>query len=222
VIESIRRRFLSFAKRFSRTGLYEWVESGARGLSPETRLIINIGSGGEVSQVITRSVPGRVVQTDVDAARNPDIVADVCDMHMFDTGTVDAVFLIEVLEHVRTPQRAIDEIRRILKPGGRLFMSTPFMLPIHDAPHDYFRYTRYGLAYLCRDFAAVELRPRNDYMSSITVLALRSLQASGQRRKLASLLIASLGILLYPVNRLLGTLYKSEEATTGYVLSAVR
>ena len=55
---------------------------------------------------------------------------------------------IVTLEHVREPRRVVEEIARVLKPGGRLLLVVPQEWEVHQAPHDYFRYTRYGLRYL--------------------------------------------------------------------------
>src|SRR5215831_10665922 len=52
----------------------------------------------------------------------------------------DVVLCTEVLEHLPEPQRAIDEMYRVLAPGGQLLLTTRFLFPIHDAPHDYFRF----------------------------------------------------------------------------------
>jgi SAM-dependent methyltransferase len=59
--------------------------------------------------------------------------------------SVDTVLLIEVAEHLAQPASAFAEIARVLRPGGRLLMSVPFLYPIHDAPHDYQRWTVHGL-----------------------------------------------------------------------------
>ena len=59
--------------------------------------------------------------------------------------SLDGVLCTQVLEHVRDPLKAVIEIGRILKPGGKLLLSIPFFYPLHDEPHDYFRYTPYGI-----------------------------------------------------------------------------
>jgi SAM-dependent methyltransferase len=88
-------------------------------------------------------------------------------------GSFDVVLCTEVLEHLPEPQRAIDEMFRVLVPGGQLLLTTRFLFPIHDAPHDYFRFTKYGLRYLLRRFEIIELEEETDAVGSIAVLLQR-------------------------------------------------
>ena len=86
---------------------------------------------------------------------------------------VDVVLCTEVLEHLPEPQKAIDEMFRVLAPGGRLLLTTRFLFPIHDAPHDYFRYTKYGLRHLLRRFEILELQEETDSVGTLAVLLQR-------------------------------------------------
>src|SRR4030095_5709220 len=92
-------------------------------------------------------------------------------------GLADAVFDVvlctEVLEHLPEPQRALDEMFRVLKPSGTLLLTTRFLFPIHDAPHDYFRFTKYGLRYLLRRFEILEVREETDSVGTLAVLLQR-------------------------------------------------
>jgi SAM-dependent methyltransferase len=63
----------------------------------------------------------------------------------FKSEVADVVLLFEVLEHVTETERVLSEIRRVLRRDGKLFISVPFIYPIHDAPNDYWRFTKYGL-----------------------------------------------------------------------------
>jgi SAM-dependent methyltransferase len=222
IYQAFRGTSLRLSKRFSRAGLYEWLNEVVSSIPSSESVIISVGAGGDVSELIGRRIGTRVTEVDIDPARKPDIVADVCDMNMFADQSVDVIFMVEVLEHVKTPQLALDEMHRVLKPGGRLFLSTPFILPIHDAPYDFYRYTKFGLAHLCRGFQNVSIRPRNDYLASVVVLMMRSVQVAGARRQLASAAIIAMALVFYPFARLLALIYQSDLATTGYVVSAVR
>jgi SAM-dependent methyltransferase len=91
----------------------------------------------------------------------------------FADASFDTVLCTEMLEHVPEPQRAIDEMRRVLRPGGLLLLTTRFLFPIHDAPHDYFRYTKYGLRHLLRRFEILELREETTAVGTLAVLLQR-------------------------------------------------
>ena len=76
-----------------------------------------------------------------------DAIADLLALP-FPTGTFDAAINIVTLEHVKEPARVIEEIHRVLRPGGRFLIVVPHEWEEHQTPHDYFRYTRYGMRYL--------------------------------------------------------------------------
>jgi SAM-dependent methyltransferase len=67
----------------------------------------------------------------------------------FGDNEFDIVLCTEMLEHVPDPQAVLSEIQRVLRPGGRLIMTTPFLVPLHEEPYDFFRYTSHGLRHLC-------------------------------------------------------------------------
>jgi SAM-dependent methyltransferase len=62
-----------------------------------------------------------------------------------DASSVDSVLMTEVLEHCPRPGEVLAEIHRVLKPCGFLFLTVPFIWPIHDVPHDEYRYTPFAL-----------------------------------------------------------------------------
>ena len=74
----------------------------------------------------------------------PDVYADACELP-FANESMDTVVLFETLEHVARPADAISEIARVLKPGGCLLLTMPFLYPLHDEPFDYTRFTSHGL-----------------------------------------------------------------------------
>jgi len=83
----------------------------------------------------------------------------------FKADTFDAVINIEVLEHVREPVKVLEEMFRVLRPGGRLFLTTPQGWEEHRVPHDYFRFTRFGLRYLFEKagYRVVAIEPLGGY-----------------------------------------------------------
>ncbi|MEP7155334.1 MAG: class I SAM-dependent methyltransferase [Betaproteobacteria bacterium] len=78
----------------------------------------------------------------------------------FTEGRFDTVLLLDVLEHLRSPQSCMAEVSRVLIEDGLFFVMVPFMYPIHDAPFDFGRWTSFGLAQLAEvhEFDVVEAR----------------------------------------------------------------
>ena len=70
----------------------------------------------------------------------------------------DLIICSQVLEHVKEPKIVLAQLYRVLKPGGTLWLSTPLFFAEHEAPHDYFRYTQYGLRYLLESTGFVIVR----------------------------------------------------------------
>lgn len=69
---------------------------------------------------------------------------DVHDLK-FPDGSFDVAVCDAVLEHVQWPQKAVDELFRVLRPGGRIWVSLPWLQPFHEMPKDYWRATPDGL-----------------------------------------------------------------------------
>lgn len=97
---------------------------------------------------------------DVDSYTGLDIESDVTNKrgiadHLydggrfpFDDGTYDSVLCNQVLEHVFNPDDFLREIHRVLKPGGKLLLTVPFVWDEHEQPYDYARYSSFGLSSL--------------------------------------------------------------------------
>ncbi len=95
--------------------------------------------------------------------RIPDVkyLADIQDMGVLDSDSYDSALCLDVLEHVPNPFKAISEIHRILKKGAKLVCSVPHLSRLHEEPHDYYRYTKYGLRYLFENagFRIISIEP---------------------------------------------------------------
>lgn len=78
-------------------------------------------------------------------------VGDLADMPQVPTARFDTVVCHQVLEHLPRPWLALAEMRRVLKPGGKLIVSVPHLSRLHELPHDYFRYTPQGMQVLLAD-----------------------------------------------------------------------
>jgi SAM-dependent methyltransferase len=84
---------------------------------------------------------------DTDATRRRGLADVFYDGHRFpfDDASFDAVLCNQVLEHVFEPDAFVAEIRRVLRPGGRLLLTVPFVWDEHEQPWDYARYSSFGL-----------------------------------------------------------------------------
>jgi SAM-dependent methyltransferase len=91
----------------------------------------------------------------------------VCDLTAlpFADRRFDAAVNIVTLEHIPEPASAIRELGRTLRPGAPLLLVVPFEWEVHQEPHDYFRFTNYGLEYLIKGggFGQIEIRPVGGY-----------------------------------------------------------
>jgi SAM-dependent methyltransferase len=89
-----------------------------------------------------------------------DVQADLCALP-FPDGHFDGVVLTEVLEHCRDPFTAVDEVHRVLRPGGTALVTSPYFWPWHgtDQYDDYWRFTHQGWALLLKAFAHVDIQP---------------------------------------------------------------
>lgn len=111
--------------------------------------VLDIGSGKqpyrdhpEVTQYVSVDL--------VAGAKNPPSVIGNAMLLPFAHDSVDVALCTEVLEHLPDPLRCVEEIYRILKPGAKVYLTAPMTWQLHYVPHDYFRFTCYGLQELCR------------------------------------------------------------------------
>ena len=74
----------------------------------------------------------------------------ICDLQYIPvrSSCYDLVFCSQALEHVPEPQKVVDNLARVLKPGGHLWLTAPLFYEEHEAPFDYYRYTQYGLSHI--------------------------------------------------------------------------
>jgi SAM-dependent methyltransferase len=131
----------------------------------------------------------------------------------------DAAINVVTLEHLREPARALAEIARVLKCGAPLLVIAPHEWEVHQAPHDYYRYTRHGLEWLLAQagFHDVEIRPVGGFFR---LLARRLLNAlaffPAWAKPAAALFFVPPGLLL----PLLDPLDKRRDFTLGYTCLA--
>lgn len=103
----------------------------------ESGVMLNIGAGD------TRIHP-KIINLDLNESPNVDIVASASCMPFSDC-SVDLVVSQEVLEHVPDPSAVLEEIYRVLRPSGCLYLQLPWIIGYHGCPRDFWRFSRDGI-----------------------------------------------------------------------------
>lgn len=122
-------------------------------------LVLGGSIPGDGMQSLERGAPPiELIGTDVSFGP---LTAVVCDAHdiPFDDATFDGVVIQAVLEHVVDPYRCVQEIHRVLKPGGLVYAETPFIQQVHMGRYDFARFTHSGHRRLFRYFAEIRSGP---------------------------------------------------------------
>jgi SAM-dependent methyltransferase len=101
-------------------------------------------------------------------ASQPDVIADLNLPLDLPAQFADIVFSISALEHLYEPLVMVMSAWRLLRPGGLFFLQVPFQWWVHEAPHDYVRFTRYGLEHLLRaaGFVDLEIEPTGGFWTA--------------------------------------------------------
>jgi SAM-dependent methyltransferase len=132
------------------------------GLGP----LLDLGCGRQLHRGLAPR--GRYVGMEVDRARYRDSPPQVWGSGLalpFGEGSFATVLCAQVLEHVPEPAQLLGEVGRVLRTGGHLVLTAPHIWGVHEEPHDYFRFTGFGLAHLARraGLEPVEVRPLAGY-----------------------------------------------------------
>lgn len=151
-----------------------------------------------------------------------DVLADLGALP-FRPGAFAGAIHIVTIEHLRDPGTALAEMARTLAPGARLLVAAPHEWEVHQSPHDYFRFTRHGLAYLLEKagFEIESMRPAGGYFRLLARRLLNGLQFfSGGLRWVwfvpAALLLAPPAMIL----PFLDGLDRDRNFTLGYICLA--
>jgi SAM-dependent methyltransferase len=116
-----------------------------RGLAPEVKgKIFDYGSGGAPYASLFSNCAGYVA-ADIEPGPKVERVLRSDGLTNEADASYDFVLSTQVLEHVRRPRLYLEECLRILRPGGRILLTTHGMVVEHGCPHDYYRWTARGL-----------------------------------------------------------------------------
>jgi SAM-dependent methyltransferase len=151
-----------------------------------------------------------------------DAIADLTALP-FPNATFAAALHIVTIEHLREPTCALAELARTLAPGATLLIAAPHEWEIHQAPYDYFRYTRYGLAYLLQKtgFEVREIHASGGYFRLLARRLLNGLQFfTGGLRWLGFFPAAILAVPPALILPFLDFLDRDRNFTLGYICTA--
>ena len=149
---------------FARRGLYKHISELAPSLKGR---ILDVGCGSKpyrtcfnASEYIGLEIEGRNKQADrhYNGKTFP-----------FKDGEIDSIFTSQVLEHVFNPDEFLSEMNRVLKDGGMLLLTVPFVWDEHEQPFDYARYSSFGLRHLLERHG-FEIKEHRKSMNDVRVV----------------------------------------------------
>jgi SAM-dependent methyltransferase len=143
----------------------------------------------------------------------------------------DTVLATEVMEHVPDPRLMLDEVRRVLRPGGTLILSVPLHEPLHELPYDFYRYTHIALERLLSEhgFQVRGVERRGGPLAVVAHLlcsfiyrrfGLRAFPADLRLRPLAGPPVVAFCVAVQLVAILLDPVLRDENDTLGFVVLA--
>lgn len=181
-----------------RTSIFRFVSAFAQQL-PESSRVLDAGAG---------TAPYRELFSHCDYVTHdwsetvhrqsaPAVVGDLHERLPLAAESFDAVLCTEVLEHVRDAELVLKELHRLLRPGGKLAVTVPFVGPLHEEPHDHRRFTNHGLTASCAaaGFTEVHVEPLSGWFSMLAQVFREqglATQPPGNRQSVVQRLVAAL------------------------------
>jgi SAM-dependent methyltransferase len=129
---------------FARRGLNMAMVNVSREI---TGSLLDVGCGSKPYRDIFNVDSYKGLDIDSPITRECGMADDLYDGKMFpySSDSFDSVLCNQVLEHVFNPDEFLQEINRVLKLGGKLLLTVPFVWDEHEQPYDYARYSSFGL-----------------------------------------------------------------------------
>jgi SAM-dependent methyltransferase len=148
--------------------------------------LLDLGCGNKPYQSLyeskTRTQTGcDVIQSDKNRV---DVICPVTNLKFHDE-QFDTILCTQVLEHVFEHDKMMSEIYRVLKPGGHIILTVPFVWELHEEPYDFFRYTKHALKELFeRTRLKIDyIKPNGGKWAAIYQLRNNMMYLSFRRRK---------------------------------------
>lgn len=153
-LKGFAKRLVSPEKKSTRENVKKLVALLADRKRPKV-LVIGGGTRGQGTEALYAAPDVEIIAFDIYLSDRVDFVADAHHIPLSD-GSVDAVLVQAVLEHVLQPEQVVREIWRVLADDGIVYAETPFLQQVHEGPYDFTRFTDSGHRYLFRQFALID------------------------------------------------------------------
>ncbi|HEX6791364.1 MAG TPA: class I SAM-dependent methyltransferase [Candidatus Krumholzibacteria bacterium] len=195
------------------------VDQLASGLTGD--IVIDVGCGEQPYRPCLAGFKRYIGFDSIDApdrGEKADVLGDALALPFAD-GCADAILCTEVIEHVKDPGAMLSEFSRVLVPEGSVLLTSPFTWHLHDEPHDYWRFTEFGLRVLFEraGFRVMALRPTNGFLGALLQSGCYALmQSSGRLRFLTRPVVW----LMQTVAMMVGSLDRNRRMTSNYVVWA--
>lgn len=178
-------------------------------------ILLDIGAGTSPYKPFFKHVKKYLTLDFFYNKQRPDIVGDGLKLPI-KNNSIDSVLCTLVLEHIQYPQILVDEIHRVLKPGGICILSTHMAIPLHGLPYDYFRFTKIGLKdVIFKKYSQVSVKECGGSLLSIFQIITWALNA--KLPKILSMpLIIPINLLIKPLDKLV---YDTNFTTTYLVVA---
>ena len=202
---------VALSKRFTRQNIDGFLRRELRGVGGT---VLDLGAG---LRPFVGLLPGKTLALDYRPRPDIDVIGDAHRLPFADR-SVDAIVCTEVFEHLLDPPAAAREMVRILKPGGKLVLTTRFCFPLHDRPGDHWRFTPYTLARLFAPLDPVVV-PQHSAYHTLLVLVVRLVMEPTRLNRVLSPPVLALCALLWEVEPVAGRLLPSDALTSGYLVA---
>ncbi|OHA20068.1 MAG: hypothetical protein A2836_02525 [Candidatus Taylorbacteria bacterium RIFCSPHIGHO2_01_FULL_45_63] len=162
---------------------------------PSSLSLLDVGAGIEPFYTITWRFNHKSM--DWQNFGTTDIVTNITESWPVKNNSFNIIVCTNTLEHVNKPQFVLGECKRVLAKQGTLVGTVPFLVKIHQEPHDYYRYTHYALKELLTEagFADVEIVPLSNSYNILEML-LKNIKKNNPSLG-TKMLLKAMGAILY-------------------------
>ena len=167
------KTYLGLSAKFLLMNFYYRIEKFvilvAKEYDKEGKKILDVGAGNSPYKKYFIKI--NYFTQDIKQNKNIDYINDLNNgLPTIDNASFDYILCTQVIEHLKEPLKLFQEFYRILKPRGKVFLTTNFIYQLHLVPDDYYRFTEFGLKYLgeSNGFVVEHLKPQGGIFSVIS------------------------------------------------------